>query len=74
MSMILELVFRPLQSGLRIVQNTICILQFTLGTLQLNLSALQLHLQLRQLLNERTLFVIPSQKCLRVIVAQALHF
>ena len=67
MSMILELVFRPVQSGLRIVQNTMGVLQFTLGTLQLRL-------QLRQLLNERTLFMIPGQKCLRVIMAQALHF
>jgi len=60
MSVVLKLVFRPMQCGLRI--------------LQLALRALQLSLQLRQLLNERTLFVIPGKKCLRVILTQALHF
>ena len=74
MSVVLKLVFRPMQCGFRILQFAMSALQLALRALQLTLRALQLSLQLRQLLNERTLFMIPGQKCLRVIVAQALHF
>ena len=74
MSVVLKLVFRPMQCGLRILQFAMSALQLALRAMQLTLRALQLSLQLRQLLNERILFVIPGQKCLCVIVAQALHF
>ena len=66
--------FRILQFAMSALQLALRALQLALRALQLTLRALQLSLQLRQLLNERTLFVIPGQKCLRVIVAQALHF
>ena len=64
--MVLKLVLRPMKGGLRI-------LQFAMSAMQLALRALQRSLQLRQLLNERTLFVIPSQSCLLMILAHALH-
>ena len=72
--MVLKLVFRPMQCGLRILQFAMSALQLALRAMQLTLRALQLSLQLGQLLNERTLFVIPSQSCLLMILAHALHF